>query len=184
MSSKDNKEKIPIPLTNRKREHFFGPRVGWSKTVLDYILNPTLWIPELLVFEFFVTGTWIPDSGFYQQNFPGFQNLHYLAWRNFFRGRAVCSLHCSHTNIQKDLLPEKSSCKSSMAYLACTPGTFQRWLMFCKLLFANKLHVDLHRDNINNQNIIELDATYDFTSRNYSNHQSINMFEEEKRDRF
>ena len=64
MSSKDNKEKIPIPLTNRKREHFFGPHVRWSKTVLDYILNPTLWIPELLVSEFFVTGTWIPDSGF------------------------------------------------------------------------------------------------------------------------
>ena len=82
------------------------------------------------------------------------------------------------------LLPEKSSCKSSMAYLACIPGTFQRWLMFCKLLFANKLHVDLHRDNINNQNIIELDTTYDFTSRNYSNHQSINMLQEEKRDRF
>ena len=89
-----------------------------------------------------------------------------------------------HKYIQKDLLPEKSSCKSSMAYLACIPGTFQRWLMFCKLLFANKLHVDLNRDNINNQNIIELDATYDFTSRNYSNHQSINMFQEEKRDRF
>ena len=39
MSSEDNKEKIPIPFTNQKREHFFRPHVRRSKTVLDYILN-------------------------------------------------------------------------------------------------------------------------------------------------
>ena len=62
MSSEDNKQKIPITLTNQKREHFFRPHVRRSKTVLDYILNSTLWIPELLDSEFFVSGTWIRDS--------------------------------------------------------------------------------------------------------------------------
>ena len=75
MSSKDNKEKIPVLLTNQQREHFFHPSVRRSKTVLDYILNSTLWIPEPLDSEFFVTGTWIPDSGFRipdstSRNFP------------------------------------------------------------------------------------------------------------------
>ena len=110
MSSEDNKEKIPIPFTNQK--HFFCPHVRRSKSVLDYILNSTLWIPELLDSEFFVSGTWILDynclrdsgSGFHKQKLPGFRNLHYLARGNFFRGRSVNSLHYFHTNIQKNLL--------------------------------------------------------------------------------
>ena len=209
MSSEDsNKEKIPTLLTNQQREHFFHPSVrrsktvlawgtkkqkkknAWSqvKTVLDYILNSTLWIPELLDSEFFChwnldSGFRIPDSN--SRNFPDSgicTTLHEAISSEAVQ--SVPLLHCSHTNIQKDLLPEKSSCKSPMISLACIPSTFQRWLMSCKLLFANKLHIDLHRDNINNKKIIELDATYDFTSRNYSNHQSLNMFQEEKRDRF
>ena len=35
MSSEDNKEKIPVLLTNQQREHFFHPSVRRSKTVLD-----------------------------------------------------------------------------------------------------------------------------------------------------
>ena len=68
MSSEDNKEKIPVLLTNQQREHFFHPSVRRSKTVLDYILNSTLWIPQPLDSEFFVSGFRIPDST--SRNFP------------------------------------------------------------------------------------------------------------------
>ena len=58
MSSEDNKEKIPIPFTNQKREHFFRPHVRRSKTVLDYILNSG-------VTGFRILCQWNLDSGFH-----------------------------------------------------------------------------------------------------------------------